>query len=88
MVGAGLSTVRWDPNAPKGLAALLAADGAALVAGDRFRLELGEAPLAPLPRHLAADLPPLPFISAITRLVYDRGRLLYNAKGISDWKRK
>lgn len=88
LVGAGLSTVRWDPHAPKGLPALLAVDGAALVAGDRFRLELGEAPLAPLPRHLAADLPPLPFVSGITRLVYDRGRRLYDARGISAWKRK
>ena len=93
-VGAGFSTVRWDPGAPKGLPALLAVDGAALVAqdsdtsGDTFRLELGEAPLAPLPAHLAEDFPPLPFVSAITRLVYDRGRLLYNARGISAWKRK
>ena len=93
-VGAGFSTVRWDPGAPKGLPALLAVDGAAIVAqdsdtsSDTFRLELGEAPLAPLPAHLAEDFPPLPFVSAITRLVYDRGRLLYNARGISAWKRK
>ena len=93
-VGAGFSTVRWDPGAPKGLPALLAIEGAALVAqdsdtsSDTFRLELGEAPLAPLPRHLAEDFPPLPFVGAVTRLVYDRGRVLYNARGISDWKRK
>ena len=63
---------------------------AALVADGRatFRLELGEAPLAPLPTRLAEDFPPLPFVSAVTRLVYDRGRLLYNARGISAWKRK
>ena len=96
-VGAGFSTVRWDPGAPKGLPALLAVDGAALCrdqhrdpagALDTFRLELGEAPLAPLPTHLAEDFKGLPFVSAITRLVYDRGRLLYNARGISAWKRK
>ena len=89
-VGAGFSTVRWDPEAPKGLPALLAVDGAALVAqdSDTFRLELGEAPLAPLPTHLAEDFKGLPFVSAVTRLVYDRGRLLYNARGISAWKRK
>ena len=89
-VGAGFSTVRWDPDAPKGVPALLAVDGAALVADGRatFRLELGEAPLAPLPTRLAEDFPPLPFVGAVTRLVYDRGRLLYNARGISDWKRK
>ena len=93
-VGAGFSTVRWDPCAPKGLPALLAIEGAALVAqdsdtsSDTFRLELGEAPLAPLPTRLAEDLPPLPFVSAVTRLVYDRGRLLYNARGISAWKKK
>ena len=90
LIGAGFSTVRWDPCAPKGLPALLAIEGAALVADGRatFRLELGEAPLAPLPAHLVEDFPPLPFVSAITRLVYDRGRLLYNARGISAWKRK
>ena len=89
-VGAGFSTVRWDPESPKGIPALLAVDGAALVADGRatFRLELGEAPLAPLPTHLAEGFPPLPFVSAVTRLVYDRGRLLYNARGISAWKRK
>ena len=82
--------MRWDPCAPKGLPALLAVDGAALVADGRatFRLELGEAPLAPLPTHLAEDFKGLPFVSAVTRLVYDRGRLLYNARGISAWKRK
>ena len=90
LVGAGFSTVRWDPEAPKGIPALLAVDGVALVADGRatFRLELGEAPLAPLPTHLAEGFPPLPFVSAVTRLVYDRGRLLYNARGISAWKRK
>ena len=90
LVGAGFSTVRWDPGAPKGLPSLLAVDGAALVAqdSDTFRLELGEAPLAPLPTRLAEDFKGLPFVSAVTRLVYDRGRLLYNARGISDWKRK
>ena len=90
LVGAGFSTVRWDPDSPKGLPALLAVDGAALVADGRatFRLELGEAPLAPLPTHLAEDFPPLPFVGAVTRLVYDRGRVLYNARGISAWKRK
>ena len=93
-VGAGFSTVRWDPGAPKGLPALLAVDGAALVAqdsdtsSDTFRLELGEAPLAPLPNSLAEDFKGLPFVSAVTRLVYDRGRVLYNARGISAWKRK
>ena len=89
-VGAGFSTVRWDPGAPKGLPALLAIEGAALVAqdSDTFRLELGEAPLAPLPTHLAEDFKGLPFVGAVTRLVYDRGRLLYNARGISAWKRK
>ena len=90
LVGAGFSTVRWDPEAPKGVPALLAVDGAALVADGRatFRLELGEAPLAPLPTRLAEDFPPLPFVGAVTRLVYDRGRALYNARGISAWKRK
>ena len=90
LVGAGFSTVRWDPDAPKGVPALLAVDGAALVADGRatFRLELGEAPLAPLPTRLAEDFPPLPFVGAVTRLVYDRGRALYNARGISAWKRK
>ena len=89
-VGAGFSTVRWDPDAPKGVPALLAVDGAALVAqdSDTFRLELGEAPLAPLPTHLAEDFKGLPFVSAITRLIYDRGRVLYNARGISAWKHK
>ena len=86
--------MRWDPGAPKGLPALLAVDGAALVAqdsdtsSDTFRLELGEAPLAPLPNSLAEDFKGLPFVSAVTRLVYDRGRVLYNARGISAWKRK
>ena len=110
LIGGGLSTVRWRPDAPTGVAALLALDGASHLmrehhsqsvmhsdgASSSFVLALGESPLAPLPPALAAPLasPSLTpartsrSLSALFRVAYNLGNTVYNAEGLTRWKRK
>ena len=93
LVGCGLNAVRYDGQAARGVAALLALEGALIVsekAAGPFHLELGESPM-PNPEYLEG-LGSLycdsQFLEAIFRLVREHGHMIYGVEGLANWKRK